>query len=30
MVISFKKVSSVKKLAVTNGENFLESIFDIN
>ena len=30
ILIWFKKVSSVKKLPVTNGESFLESIFDLN
>ena len=30
MVIWFKKVSSVKTLPVSNGESFLEPIFDLN
>ena len=29
-LIRFNKVSSVKKLPISNGESFLESIFDLN
>ena len=30
MLIWFKNVNSIKKLAISNGESFLESIFDPN
>ena len=30
MLIWLKNISSVKKIPVSNGESFLESIFDLN
>ena len=30
MLIWFKNVSAMKKLPITDGEGFLESIFDLN
>ena len=30
MLIWFKKVGSIKKLPISNGEKFIESIFDVS